>query len=138
MNLSKIKSRYIGIQTKLKNIGDGGCLFLCLCSIIEEFTNKPIDLLTVIQQSMAKKWITDDYEVKDALELLKAFTGKKWYRREVTKLPLIKKNEFSIEKWFNERTGFTHFRRRFVDTLVSSVTVKEGVLQEYYIYWYKE
>ncbi len=144
MNLSKIKSRYAGIQTKLKNISDGGCLLLSLCSIIEEVTGEYIDLITVIQTSRAKGWLTEDYEVKDSPALLNAFTGKTWKRREVQTLPLIKDNEFTIEKWYREVvdaatgkvTKYTHFKRRFVDTLVSSVTVKEGELKGYYIYWY--
>ncbi len=56
-------------------------------------------------------------------------------RIETPTLPsVINDNQFTIEKWFNPRTKFTHFKRRFVDTLQSSVTVKEGKVIEYYIY----
>ena len=137
MNLSQLKTRYSGIQTKLEKIGESGCLFLVLCTIIEEVTNKPADLIGIIQESMAKGWLTKEFEVKDSLSLLAAFTNKKWKRTEVSKLPdAIKDNEFTVEKWFNLRTKFTHFKRRFTDTLVSSVTVKEGFIKEYYIYSY--
>ena len=86
---------------------------------------------------MARGWLLKDFTVQNSLSLLSAFTGKVWKRKEVTNLPdVIKNNEFTIEKWFNPRTRFTHFKRRFTDTLVSSVTVKEGKIQEYYIYYY--
>ena len=135
MNLSQIKSRYTGIQTKLKEIHESGCLLLALCTIIEEVTGKEADLIGIIQESRAKGWLEADYTVKDSLAILNAFTGKRFKRRIVKKLPdIIGDNEFTIEKWKNDRTGFTHFKRRFVDTLISSVTVKEGYICEYYIY----
>lgn len=136
-NLSRIKLRYAGIQSKLEGIDEGGCLFLCLCTIIEEVTGLPCDIIGILQESMAKGWVKKDYTVADSLALLNEYTGKKFRRVEVATLPAeIKDNEFSIEKWFNPRTGFTHFKRRFVDTLASSVTVKEGFIKEYYIYSY--
>ncbi len=137
MNLSVLKSRYAGIQTLLDRIGESGCLFLCLLTIIEEVTGYPADVIGIVKESIARGWLQKDFEVKDSLSLLSAFTGKNWKRVEVSKLPdVIRDNEFTIEKWFNPRTRFTHFKRRFVDTLVSSTTVKEGSIAEYYIYSY--
>ena len=136
MNITQIKSRYKGIQSKLNQIGDYGCLFLCLCTIIEEVTGKPADVFSIIQESMSEGWLADDYTCKDSLAILNRFTGKKFKRVESITLPEIKDNQFSIEKWYNPRTRYTHFKRRFVDTLISSVTVKEGYLKEYYIYSY--
>jgi hypothetical protein len=138
MTLNEIKKRYAGVQNYIENIGSGGCLFLALCTIIEEVTGKPADLVGIVQKSLAKDWLQSDFEVKDSLSILDEFTGKRWKRTVVSKLPTqIKDNEFTIEKWFNPRTEFTHFKRRFVDTLISSVTVKEGYIKEYYIYYYK-
>lgn len=138
MTLTEIKKRYAGVQNYIENIGSGGCLFLVLCTIIEEVTGKPVDLIGIVQKSLAKGWLTKDFEVKDSLRLLDEFTGKSWKRTVVSKLPAqIKDNEFTIEKWYNPRTKFEHFKRRFVDTLVASVTVKEGYIKEYYIYYYK-
>ena len=137
MNFSKLKSRYSGIQTKLLKIGSDGCLFLCLCSIIEEVTGFPCDIIGILQESLAKGWLKKDFTVSDSLALLQEYTGKKFRRVEVSTLPTeIKDNEFSIEHWFNPNTGYEHFKRRFVDTLTTSVTVKEGVIAEYYIYSY--
>ena len=137
MGLSKIKSRYTGIQTKLKDISNYGCLFLSLCTIIEEVTEKEADIIGIIQESMAKKWLADDFTVNDSLAILSSFTGRNWKREIVNKLPdVIKDNEFTVEKWRNPKTGGNHFRRRFVDTLINSQTVKIGKLECYYIYSY--
>ena len=106
-----------------------------MCTIIEEVTGLPCDIIGILQESLSKGWVQKDYTVADSLALLNQYTGKKFRRVEVSTLPSeIKDNEFSIEKWFNPRTGYTHFKRRFVDTLTSSVTVKEGFIKEYYIY----
>lgn len=137
MDLSKIKSRYSGVQTRLKNISDYGCLFLALCTIIEEVTGKEADIIGIIQLSRQKGWLSADYTVEDSIAILNEYTGKSFKREIFETLPdTIRDNEFTIEKWFNPRTGYTHFKRRFVDTLLSSVTVKEGRIKEYYIYSY--
>lgn len=135
MNISQIKSRYIGIQTKLKSIGDYGCLFLCLCSIIEEVNGAPADILSIIQESMAEGWLADDYTCNDSIAILDRFTGRSFARTVTRTKPVeVKDSQFTVEKWFNPRTGYTHFKRRFVDTLASSVTVREGAIKEYYVY----
>ena len=137
MNLSRIKSRYNGIQNKLEGMDETGCLFLCLCTIIEEVTGFPCDIIGILQESLAKGWLKKDFTVSDSLALLQEYTGKKFRRVEVSTLPTeIKDNEFSIEHWFNPNTGYEHFKRRFVDTLTTSVTVKQGYIKEYYIYSY--
>lgn len=137
MDLSKIKSRYSGVQTRLKNISDYGCFFLTLCTIIEEVTGKEADIIGIIQLSRQKGWLSADYTVEDSIAILNEYTGKSFKREIFETLPdTIRDNEFTIEKWFNSRTGYTHFKRRFVDTLLSSVTVKEGRIKEYYIYSY--
>lgn len=137
MDLSKIKSRYSGVQTRLKNISDYGCLFLALCTIIEEVTGKEADIIGIIQLSRQKGWLSADYTVEDSIAILNEYTGKSFKREIFETIPdTIRDNEFTIEKWFNPRTGYTHFKRRFVDTLLSSVTVKEGRIKEYYIYSY--
>ena len=80
MSLTQIASRYKGIQSKLKFIGSDGCLFLCLCSIIEEITGQPADIINIVQESMAKKWLDNEFTVLDSLALLKEFTGKTFKR----------------------------------------------------------
>lgn len=137
-NYKELKERYDGIQTKMKGIADGGCLLLALCSVIEETTGKPADLIGIIQKSLEKKYLLTDYTVNDSLMLLEEFTGKKWIRREVKELPIvINDNDFTIEKWYNPKTKGNHFRRRFVDTVTDSNTCRIGGIECYYIYTYR-
>jgi hypothetical protein len=96
MTLTQIKERYTGIQTKLKTIDTDGCLFLCLCSIIEEVTNAPADIIGIIQLSKKRGWLSDEFTVNDSLELLRAFTGKIWKRTEPKKLPEIIKDNGNL------------------------------------------
>lgn len=134
-----IKKRYKGIQTTLLHCGETGCLFLALMSIVEEFLKKPCDLINCINVLRETNCIEDNFYVNDSLMMLSLLTGKRWHRRESISLPdVIKENEFTIEKWYNPRTNFTHFRRRGFDSLANSITVREGKLQEYYIYWYDQ
>lgn len=84
---------------------------------------------------MSKGWLTSDFFVKDSLAILNYYTQKKWERKSVSELPFeIKENEYTVMIWYNQRTGYTHFRRRYFDTLTDSVTVREGTIQGYYIY----
>lgn len=135
MNVTKLKSRYAGIQTRLKDIGNYGCLFLSICSIIEEMTGKEADIIGIVQESMARGWLQRDFTVSSSTDILNAFTGKTWKRKIVQKLPSeIKDNEYTVEKWLNPKTRGNHFKRRFVDTLIDSQTVKIGGIVSYYIY----
>ena len=67
--------------------------------------------------------------------ILEVLTGKKWTKKIMPKLPdKVPDKMYTVEKWYNPRTNFTHFKRRAFDTLKTSVTVKEGKLVEYYTY----
>lgn len=137
MNYSQIKSRYNGLQTNLKDIAECGCLFLTLCTIIEEVTGKEADLIGIIQESKHKGWLEDNYKVKDSPAILNAYTGKQWKREIVKKLPdVIKDNEFTVEKWYNPKTKGNHFKRRTIDTVTNSNTCRIGGIECYYIYSY--
>lgn len=128
--------RYAGFQTYLKVVASDGCLLLSLLSIIEDVNKKVIDFQSFVQTVIKYKWFdANDGTVLDSLSILNHYTHKKWGREIVSKLPSkIGKKEYTIEKWYNPRTKFTHFKRRYVDTLIDSVTVKEGSIIEYYIY----
>lgn len=145
MTLAQIETRYKGIQTKLKYINDYGCLFLCLCTIIEEVTGEPADIIGIIQWAKNTKVagtnkfvLGDDFTVNDTLALLNHFTGKTFKRKEVKDRPsVVKDNEFTIEIWKKTPDAKEmHFKRRFVDTLINSQTVKNGLITGYYIYYY--
>lgn len=136
-NYNVLRQRYDGIQTKMKQISDYGCLFLSLCSIIEEVTGKPADIIGFIQKCLSEKWIKDDYTVNDSIAILNFFTEKKWKRIEGKALPIvINDNEFTVEKWYNPKTKGNHFKRRFVDTVTNSNTCRIGGIECYYIYSY--
>lgn len=132
-----VKERYTGIQDLLKVVGSDGCLLLSLCSIIEEVNNAPVDLIDVIKTSLEKGWLTREMYVLDSPSLLEYWTNKKWSRKEVASLGIIRDNDYTVAIWYNARTGYTHFRRRGWDTIINSLTVKQGKLRGYYIYTYE-
>ena len=146
MTLTQIKNRYNGIQTLMKNFSDSSCNLLSLCTIIEELTGKPVDLIGIVQwgrntivKGTDKPVIEDDWTVNDNFAVLSKFSGKKkWKRTEVDKLPKkIKDNQFTFEIWKKKPTDAAmHIKRRFVDTLINSQTVKNGTIVKYYIYEY--
>lgn len=136
LNRDEMIKRYRGVQSFLTE----GCLFFCLLSIAEEFLQKKLDLLDILAYAKkmgyidAKNEMSEDSQVK----LLRDLTGKQWKRTVLKELPLNVPDEmFTVEKWLNPRTGYTHFRRRYVDTLLDSVTVKEGALVAYYAYTWR-
>lgn len=127
--------RFIGLQNKLKKIGDEGCHFLFLMSIIERETKKNIDIITFYDTCLSKGWIREDLYVKDALALLEHFTGKGWYRYEADSYQVpVTPGTYIEEVWYNPRTKYSHFRDVSFDTYDNSITVKEGTLTKYYIY----
>lgn len=130
---TRVHSIYSGLQTRLGNTD--ACLFLSLCSIIHECRERAVDILGLASHAVVEGWIREDYYVRDALAILKYATGRNWKVEAVKELPpTLGKHSYTIVKWFNPRTGFTHFTRRYVDTLVNSVTVAEGHIEEYRIY----
>lgn len=144
-----IRQKYIGLQTKLlksagdiKLFGDYSCLYLCLCSIAEEYnkthTGKTgVDILSDYIVCRSKGWIGEEFFIKDSIAILNYLTGNQWRRDVVKTLPaVIPDNMYTIERWYNKATGLTHFRRRWGDTLVSSNTVKNGELENYYCFTY--
>ena len=135
MTLDDIKKRYDGIQSRMKKLGSDGCYFLCLCEIIEEVNGREVDLLKLVRECQDFGWIKDDYTVMNPTAILAYYTGHYYSMARVNIVPtVVHDNEFTIEKWYNPRTGYTHFKRRFVDTLKDSVTVKEGSVVEYYFF----
>lgn len=131
----RVDERYDCLQSILRVCGDEGCHFLCLCSIAEQALGRPIDLIDAIRTSQSKGWIRKDFFVtNDGTPLLSYLTGVPWERRVSSSFPMISTNDYIEVKYYNPRTRFTHFRRRAFDTIKDSITVKEGYIQEYYIY----
>lgn len=135
MKQNDVKNRYEGIQTAFTMAGDYACLFLSLLSIAEEYTGLPVDFLVAYRKCIDLGLIEKDFFCKNQEKILYELTGAKWKKSVLKELPdPVPEGMFTVEKWFNERTGLTHFRRRGFDTLESSVTVKEGYIKEYYCY----
>lgn len=133
------KERYNGIQTVFEKAGESACLFLSLLSIAEEYTGLPVDFIVAYRKCIDSGLIEKDFFCNDQEKILYEFTGKKWKKTVLKELPNpVPENTYTVEKWHNERTGFTHFKRRTFDTLESSVTVKEGSIVEYYCYSVEE
>lgn len=135
-----VRERYEGLQTLFKVAHESSCHFLTLCSIADEYRyehNMPyIDLLWAIRTCQSKGLIDGEFYVNDdGTNVLSLLTdGKKWIRKDVEVLPPIGDNDYTEALYYNPRTTFTHFRRRYFDTLESSVTVKEGSIIQYRIY----
>ena len=125
------KQRYSGLQTLFGVAHDTSCLFLCMLSIAEEQTGHDIDFIAAYQSCLKAKAIDEQFYCVNQELILETLTGKKWTKQVLSKLP------DTVEKWYNPRTNFTHFKRRAFDTLKSSVTVKEGRLVEYYTYTWR-
>ena len=134
-----VKERYEGMQTVFEKAGESACLFLSLLSIAEEYTGLPVDFIVAYRKCTEQGLIEKDFFCNDQEKMLYAFTGKKWKKTVMKELPNpVPDGMFTIEKWYNPRTDFTHFKRRTFDTLESSVTVKEGYIKEYYCYEVEE
>lgn len=132
------KQRYSGLQTLFGVAHDTSCLFLCMLSIAEEQTGHDIDFITAYQSCLKAKAIDEQFYCVNQELILETLTGKKWIKQTLSKLPDAVPNKmYTVEKWYNPRTNFTHFKRRAFDTLKSSVTVKEGRLVEYYTYTWR-
>lgn len=137
------RRRYKGIQTKLQNIGDDGCLFLSLCSVAEDAMGRPVDLIDAVNACFMRHLLRSDYYVHNSVAVLEAICGPTYEWTTYTDISpsmLTAKradNEYTIVRYYNPRTKLAHFRRRDVDTLESSVTVEEGAISEVRVYSYK-
>ena len=139
-----VKERYEGLQTLFSAAYESSCHFLTLCSIADEYRTDHglpyIDLIWAIRTCRSRGLIDDEFCVKDdGCGILKLLTdGKKWSRKDVEVLGKVGDNDYTEAEWFNPRTNFTHFRRRYVDTLRDSITVREGYIKKYRVYSVKE
>lgn len=135
-----VKERYENLQTELLAAHTDGCHFLTLCSIADEYRYDHnmdyIDIIWAVRLCQSKGLLKSDFYVNDdGCRILSLLThGKKWSRKDVEVLLPIGDNDYTEAEWFNPRTKYTHFRRRYFDTLRDSVTVAEGYIKRYRIY----
>ena len=122
-----------GLQNFIESMGKEGCYFLSLCKL---FSAK--DIITTALECNKRGYLfynwkdPDDklnFNVDNPEGIIEYITGKKC---RVTKhyagVPVEK---YYVEKWYNSRTGFSHFRLRDWDPLLNSVTVKEGKIKSW-------
>lgn len=133
-----VRRRYEGTQDLLKIVGTDGCYVLCLLSIAEEVLDKPLDLIDSIHALIVNKAIGTDMYVFDAVQALQVLTGREVTMSREASLGYVAPNQYTVAKYYNDRTRYTHFRRRTYDTLDHSITVAEGGLVEYYVFEVKE
>ena len=142
-----IRDKYICLQSRLKSagvelakFGDYGCLFLCVCSIADEFnhsfyTGREVDIVKAYLDCFDKGWIGLNFYCKNQEAMLKHLTGFEWTKEVVEKLPeQLGEMTYTVEKWVNPKTGANHFKRRWGDTLRCSIANNGGTFQGYYMY----
>ena len=128
-----IQERYEGIQNILKRCGEEGCLFLSLCSIAEEVTGKPVDLIDAIRICQKNWSLGFDFTCNDSVRILATLTGKEWKRFETTNPQFTAAdNQYTVAKYVNGK--IMHFRRWGWDVYDASVTVRDGQLKSLYVY----
>lgn len=122
-----------GIQNKLEMIGKYGCYFLCLIHSFDE--KATLDKIVEYYDLFIKnRWLTKDCEVLDAQGIANKLSGKKV---AVVKSKTIDyKANVVIIKWYNPKTGFTHFTTKDFDPLENSKTVAEGYQVDYRMFYY--
>ena len=148
--MSGIKEKYAGLQSAAKKdaallacMGDYACLFLCMCSIADEYNRahhngRTVDVVALALRCHAAGYIDGEWTVKNQCAVLELATGVRWKKAIAPALPdPVPEEMYTVEKWYNKRTGYTHFRRRGYDTVENSVTVRDGARECYYTYsWY--
>ena len=109
-----------------------------MLSIAEEQTGHDIDFITAYNACLKVRAIDEQFYCVNQELILEVLTGKKWTKKIMPKLPdKVPDKMYTVEKWYNPRTNFTHFKRRAFDTLKTSTTVREGILVEYYTYTWR-
>lgn len=121
---------YKGIQTKLEQIGNYGCYFLSICCQ----ANYQGNIIELYDFCVEKGWMESDCTVLNPGKIYWYLTGTEVWVVKTTEEP--KGDElFYVELWHNERTGYSHFKLPDVDTLKNSVTVREGKIHSYRIFY---
>ena len=128
MTLNQVCGKWTGIQTFLKD----ACYFMCLCTIADELDSK-YDFIDAINMCIDRGWMRGDGYIVDALSVLWQLTGRQFKLEKLDCVPdKVKESQFTVLKY--RRGDITHFRRRFVDTVVNSQTVKYGKLEKVYLF----
>ena len=118
-----------GLQnTLLQDMSDYGCYFIDLCKVIEMETRKEINLIDMAYYAIQRNYMGNDFEMKLPAKFLEDFLNTKVTIHYTTTKP---NTRYYVECWYNDRTGYTHFKLPDWDSLTDSVTVKEGYIKSY-------
>ena len=127
-----------GFQKKIDNryINDGGCYFL---SLMQGIDRREEEIEDIYKMSVSKNYMDYECFVKEPTKLLLELTHKNWLLN-VSKT-FDSKADIIIAKWYNPRTRYSHFvlmdknNNVLYDPLGSSVTVKEGYIESYRLFY---
>jgi hypothetical protein len=130
-------------QDFIKKIGDEGCYALCLCKVKE--LHNPYGAITpgesvyCIELGIKKGYIKEDMTVLDGAGFLYYSSGSRcrWTKEYKPADYKPVDGDYLIAEWFNKRTGLTHFTLEYPEkwnSLMDSVTVKEGAIRSYRLY----
>lgn len=125
------ETKFLGIQDKLKLLGENGCYILAIlsgfgCSSLDE-------MLMVTDKLIQKDLLSPTYEVSNNKKLAEELGLTYTYSTTKPENCL-----FYIKEYYNQRTGYTHFvlcmNDKNYDTLSASTTVKEGIVRSYRVF----
>lgn len=121
------------IQKKLKVIGDEGCYFLCIlkaCNVKDE------RIISLYDYFVAMGYMDKDCYVKNPEAIVGFLLSKKviCYKSNNEEKDAL----FNIARFYNDRTGFSHFvlitENGIWDTFGNSKTVAEGRIVDYRVF----
>ena len=125
-----------------KQIYDYGCYFMSLLYVSRVPYSEPAtldELLKYYDTFIVKGWMGPDCYVKDPCAILEYLIGKKY---SVKKSTVLDPNaNIVIGRWYNPATNLHHFvvmdRDNAVvwDSLVDSLTVKNGTIESYRLFY---
>jgi len=127
-------------RIKSEWINKYGCAFISVLYYVNKFTNlslSPAKIEIYFEQMKQAGCFTEDLDIiwEKAFEF---FDMKVAVTFKDDKYKL-KKHEFAIAKWYNEKTNLSHFCPTennvcLFDSLGDSVTVKEGCVESYRVF----
>lgn len=136
---------FSGIQTFLAEAGENACYTLCLIDVALEYfqahkIDKELDIVSEIKTAVQKKYISynwtdkndnNNFYVQYPALFLEQLTGKKWIVRHDIAFYKPEKNEYVINRYERQKTGYVtgHFEREDFKPICDSLTVRYGQLK---------
>lgn len=125
-----------GLQDKLKKLGTSGCYIMAILS--GSGISSIDDIVKITDGFIKDGLLSDDYAVKDNVELAKSLGLKYEWKCKATEEEM-NTTLFCVKEYYNERTGYTHFvlhmDKQDYDTLENSITVRDGIIKSYRMFY---